>query len=113
MRLLVPPLIAYLAWNIWVVTRSIRRWSSGALGDSSFLASLGVLSLVRLPWLLSLADDWWWHHRRRLMVLVVVSIVIAVVALGTAIGLSRGRSPGVDVESRSNDRVDPIGSPRT
>lgn len=112
-QLLIPPLIAYLAWNIWLMTRSSRRWISGSLGDRSFLASLGVLSLVRLLWLLPLADDWWWRYRQRLMVLVVMSVVTAVLALGAAIRLATASSSGVEDESRSDDRIDPIGSSPT
>ena len=112
-QLLIPPLIAYLAWNVWVVARSGRRWVSGSLDDSAFLASLGVLGLVRLLWLLPLADDWWFRHRERLMLLVVMSVVAAVLALGAAIGLTVAGSSGQGDDRPPDDRMDPIGSSPT
>jgi hypothetical protein len=109
-QLLIPPLIAYIGWNTWVMTRSTRRWISGSLGDSSFLASLGVLSLVRLVWLIPLADDWWWHYRERLMVLIVMSVATAVLALGAATRLATASSSAVEDDARSDDQNDPLGS---
>ena len=109
-QMLIPPLIAYIGWNIWVVTRSSRRWISGSLGESSFLASLGVLSLVRLVWLLPLADDWWWHYRQRLMVLIVTSVATAVLALGAAIRLATANSSTADDDAQPDDQNDPLDS---
>lgn len=86
-QLLIAPLVAYLIWNVWVIIRSSRRWMSESVGGSSFLASLGALSLGRLLWLLPLADDLWWRYRDRLMLLVGVSVAIAILALGEAIRL--------------------------
>lgn len=91
-RMLIPLLVAYLAWNIWIIGQLSRSWLSRSLEDASFFTLLGSLSLARLLWLLPLADDWWWHHRHRLMVLVVASVVCTVVALGEAIRLTMARS---------------------
>ena len=74
-RILIVTLVAYLVWNLAVIVRSSRAWAAGSIGDPSFLALLGALSLARLLWLLPLADDLWWRHRDRLMVVVVASVV--------------------------------------
>lgn len=109
-QMLIPPLIAYIGWNVWVMTRSSRRWISGSLGDSSFFASLGVFSLVRLVWLLPLADDWWWRYRQRLMVLIAMSVATALLALGAAIRLATASSSAVEGDAQPDDQNDPLGS---
>jgi hypothetical protein len=84
-RLAIPPLAAYVVWNVWVAVRSIRALRRAAGLDTSFLANVGGLSVVRLVWLLPLADDLWWRHRDRLMVLVVASVTAAALTFGAAI----------------------------
>ncbi len=87
-RLLIPPLGAYLLWNVWFIGRSSRRWKLGVIGDSGFLQVVGVLSFARLLWLLPLADDLWWQHRNRLMILVAASVVCTALALGEGIRMA-------------------------
>jgi hypothetical protein len=107
---LVPPLVAYLAWNLWFVGRSIRAWISRRFTDASFLTLLGVLSLARLLWLLPLADDLWWRHRDRLMVLVVASLACGALALGEAIKPTMVRSSELS-DPRSGDHDDRLDAP--
>jgi hypothetical protein len=83
--LLIGPLIVYAGWNVWIITRCLRRWRAGSIGEMSFLVNLGALSIVRLYPVLLLADDLWWHHRDRLMVLVATSVVTAVLTLGVVV----------------------------
>ena len=110
--LLIPPLVAYLIWNLWFVVQSFEAWRSRGLTDASFLTLLGVLSLARLLWLLPLADDVWWRHRHRLMVFVVASVACGALALGEAIKLTMVRSSVVS-ESRSGDQDDRLDAPRS
>ena len=110
--LLILPLGAYVVWNLWIVARSSRTWISGSLGESSFLALLGTLSLARLLWLVPLADDWWWRHRHRLMVLVVASVACAILALGEAIRLTMIRPVVPADESVCSDRNGRLGAPK-
>lgn len=112
-RLLIPPLAAYVVWNVWIIARLGHRWVSGTFDDSSFLALLGALSLARLLWLLPLADDLWWHHRHRLMVLVAVSVATAVLALGTAIRLAKGGTAAPGPASMSGEHIDPLDTSRS
>ncbi len=109
-RLLILPGVAYVLWNLWFLARSCRTWISGSLGDSSFLALLGALSLARLIWLLPLADDWWWHHRHRLALLEVASVACAILALGEAIRLTTTRPASAADDPVSADRNGRLGA---
>ena len=89
-RLLVPPLVVYIGWNVRVIVRSVGALRTWPLSGPASLASIGLLSAARLLWLEPLAGDWWWRHRQPLTVLMVASVACTILALGEAVARSAG-----------------------
>lgn len=89
-RLLVPPLVVYIGWNVRVIVRSVGALRTWPLSGPASLASIGLLSAARLLWLEPLAGDWWWRHRQPLTVLMVASVACTILALGEGIARSAG-----------------------
>ncbi len=101
---LLVPMLVYVAWSLFMLVMSIRRWREGSLGDASLLAFVGGLSAVRLMLLRRLVDERsyfdensWILHKNSLIALIVASGVVAGVAGFAAIHiltLAAGRAGG-------------------
>ena len=87
----IPPLIAYLGWNLWVMLRVSWPRLSGSEVKWPMPHLLGKLSLVRAVALQWLASDLWWQHRVPLMVLVAGSLLVT----GLAAVAVRKRTAGL------------------
>jgi len=77
----IPPLLAYLGWNLWVVLTVTLPWLSGAEMKWSMIPTLGKVSLARAVAVQWLAGDLWWQHRGSLSVLVAGSLLVTGLAL--------------------------------
>lgn len=65
-RIFVPPLVAYVLWNLAMLRWSFRWCAKRAPSDSTYLIAIAIASLVRVRLLGFLAGDVMYHERNML-----------------------------------------------